>query len=68
VVIYDFFPATLVLWVVDVLYAVGANLSDNPCGFRCRDHNESFEQIILSEAPVERFKEFARAVENNVVK
>jgi len=27
-----------------------------------------FEQIVLSEAPVERFKEFARAVENNVVK
>jgi len=27
-----------------------------------------FEQIIFSDAPVERFKEFARAVENNVVK
>jgi hypothetical protein len=27
-----------------------------------------FEQIILSDAPVERFKVFARSVENNVVK
>ena len=27
-----------------------------------------FEQIVLSEAPIERFKEFAKAVENNVVK
>jgi hypothetical protein len=27
-----------------------------------------FEQIVLSEAPVERFKEFAQAVEKNVVK
>ena len=27
-----------------------------------------FEQIIFSDAPVERFKEFARSVENNVVK
>jgi len=27
-----------------------------------------FEQIVFSDAPVERFKEFAKAVENNVVK
>jgi hypothetical protein len=27
-----------------------------------------FEQIIFSDAPVERFKKFARAAENNVVK
>ena len=27
-----------------------------------------FEQIILSDAPVERFKQFAQAVEHNVVK
>jgi hypothetical protein len=27
-----------------------------------------FEQIILSDAPVERFKQFAQAVEHNIVK
>ena len=27
----------------------------------------TFEQIILSDAPVERFKEFAKSVENNVI-